>query len=206
MKGLLLLVLCAFGVLAQYNVTCKRGSGSLYDFTVQDINGNTVKLSKYKGSVVLVTNVATFWGLTVPHYTDFNKLKAIFASYPFEIVGFPCAQFNNQEPGTNAEIPFGIKYVRPGHGYVPNFPLMSKIHVNGKDELPIYTWMKRTCGEVSNQFLPGVYVDWDPVFTYDITWNFDKFLFDKNGQLFKRYDPGTPAITLTNDIMLLATS
>jgi len=127
----------------------------------------------------------------------------MYASYPFEIVGFPCGQFDNQEPGVNAEIPPGIKYVRPGHGYVPNFPLMSKGFVNGKDQFPLYTWLKGRCGAPNMQFLPGNYIGWNPVYISDITWNFEKFLIGKNGQPYKRYDPGTPGITLANDILQL---
>jgi len=127
----------------------------------------------------------------------------LFASYPFEIVGIPCGQFHNQEPGANAEILNGLRYVRPGNLFTPSFPLMSKSMVNGKSQLPLYTWLKGRCGNPSINFISAPYINWDPVLTSDITWNFEKFLIDKNGQPFKRYDPGVPGMKLSDDIKLL---
>jgi len=124
----------------------------------------------------------------------------------FEIVGFPSGQFHNQEPGTNAEILNALKYVRPGNNYVPQFPLMLKGMVNGNTQQPIYTWLKGRCPNPSINFISAPNIRWTPVLTTDITWNFEKFLIDKKGQPFKRYDPGSPAINLANDIARLLTA
>jgi len=117
--------------------------------------------------------------------------------------GFPCGQFDNQEPGEGQEIPNSIHYVRPGNGFVTKVHLMSKIMVNGQQQHPIYTWLKSACGAPSPNFLPGAEIDWDPVYTSDITWNFEKFLIDKHGRPFKRYDSGVDGATLAGDIAML---
>jgi len=127
----------------------------------------------------------------------------MYASRPFEIVGIPCGQFHNQEPGSNAEILNSLKYVRPGNNYIPNFPLMAKSMVNGKSQLPLYTWLKGRCGAPSPNFVSAPNIQWDPVLTTDITWNFEKFLIDKKGEPYKRYDPDVPAINMQNDILSL---
>jgi len=136
---------------------------------------------------------------------QFNQLKAQFGPSGFEIIGFPCDQFDNQEPGENSEILNTLKYVRPGFGFVPNFLMSQKSDVNGQDEIPLYTFMKTRCPP-SQLFLGDTpSMMWDPVFYYDIPWNYEKFLIDKKGQPFKRYNPSTSPINLGQDIgMLLA--
>jgi glutathione peroxidase len=96
-----------------------------------------------------------------------------------------------------------LKYVRPGGGYVPAFPLMGKIDVNGADQHPLYTWLKSSCGVPSTSFVSAEYISWDPVFTTDITWNFEMFLIDAHGVPFRRYSPDNEPITLMNDIQYL---
>jgi len=126
-----------------------------------------------------------------------------FGNQAFKIFGFPCGQFDNQEPGDGQEIPNSIHYVRPGNGFVTNVHLMNKILVNGQGQSPLYTWLKSSCGAPSNNFVPAVLIDWDPVYTNDITWNFEKFLIDKNGKPFARYDSGTDGSLLAGDITKL---
>jgi len=121
------------------------------------------------------------------------------------IVGFPCAQFVNQEPGVNSEILNCLKYVRPGGGYVPQFPLTEKINVNGDPTQipPVYHFLKGVCPQPSPIIEYLQYISWSPVTASDITWNFEKFLMGKNGIPYKRYDPTTPPLALVPDIEYL---
>lgn len=129
---------------------CTRDEGqSLYDFSTKYLNGTAVSLSKYRGKVTLVLNVATYWGYA-HQYPHLNVLMREFSSAKykcgFAVLAFPCNQFLYQEPGANAqEILNGLKCVRPGNGFVPNFPLFQKTQVNGAKEDPIYTFLKVTC-------------------------------------------------------------
>jgi len=130
----------------------------------------------------------------------FNVLKNQFGSRGFELVAFPCAQFANQEPGANSEIMNEMKYVRPGNGYVPNFPFMAKLDVNGQNEAPLYTFLKSRCPP--SQWFLGDPQDlmWDPYTFTDVPWNYEKFLIDKKGQPFKRYNPVSMPYSLAADI------
>jgi len=178
---------------------------SFYDFVFPDLQGNNVSFQKYKGKVVLMVNVASFWGLTPLNYPSLNSLVQKFPADKFVVLGFPCGQFENQEPGGNDEIMNCLKYVRPGNGFVPNFLLFSKSHVNGADANPIYQWVKTQC-----VFMPQLplmddvsLIDWTPVTGSDIAWNFEKILITKNGTAYKRYTYTLDPKLLVNDIQLL---
>lgn len=122
-----------------------HGAGSFYDFTTKDLDERSVSMSEFNGHIVLAVNVATFWGFTKQYY-QLNALQEKLLrsdSCGLRIVGFPCNQFGFQEPGKNKyEIMNGLKFVRPGYGFVPNFPLFEKRDVNGKKEDEIYTFFK----------------------------------------------------------------
>jgi len=137
-----------------------------FDITVKDIKGKDVSLDAYRGKVVLIVNVASKCGFT----KQYAGLEALYAKYKDQglvVLGFPCNQFGGQEPGTEAEIAqfcslkFDVK-----------FPLFSKIEVNGPGRAPLYT------------FLTG---DESP-FPGKVTWNFNKFLVGRDGQVIARYD------------------
>lgn len=196
-----LLCFCILQVCAQANVSCSPG-GSLYSLNATDLNMNPVQLSKYQGQVSLVINVASFWGRTVISYTELNQLIAQFPS-GFSVLAFPSAQFLNQEPGKEPEILNILKYVRPGSGYVPDFPLMSKTTVNGDGTHPVWQFLKSKCGPTGPTIGNLAYISWSPVNYNDITWNFEKFLITKTGQVYKRYDPATPPSALVSDIKTL---
>lgn len=123
---------------------------SFYDFTAKDLYGKNVSMSEFHGHVVLAVNVATFWGYTLQYYQLNALQKKLWRSEDgipnacgLRIVGFPCNQFGFQEPAENSyELMNGLKYVRPGHGFVPNFPLFEKRDVNGKKEDKIYSFFK----------------------------------------------------------------
>lgn len=116
------------------------------------------------------------------------------------MVAVPCNQFGIQEPGSDAEIPFCYQHVRPGAGFIHTFDLAAKNEVNGVDQDPLYTFLKASCPPPKE--LMGLAEDyfWDPIRTTDITWNFEKFLVDTNGQLIKRYEPAVDPNNIRDDI------
>ncbi len=140
----------------------------LYDFQVKDINGNDVSLAEYKGKVLLVVNTATGCGFT-PQYEGLENLYRELNAQGFEILDFPCNQFGNQAPGSDAEIQSFCKLK-----YDVSFPQFKKIEVNGANEAPLYTWLKQQKGGVLGSA---------------IKWNFTKFLIDRNGNVVERFAP-----------------
>lgn len=122
---------------------CYEDATTVHGFQPIHIDGGKVNLSDYDGQVLLIVNVASFCGFT-SQYQDFNKLKQMSElDGEFEILAFPCNQFGYQEPGKNKyEILHCLKYARPGYGYAPNFPIFSKIDVNGEHEIPLFTHLK----------------------------------------------------------------
>jgi glutathione peroxidase len=140
---------------------------SIYDFKMKDIDGKDVKLDAYKGKVLLVVNTASKCGYT-PQY---EGLQAIYDKYQkdgFTILGFPANNFGGQEPGTEAEIKEFCTLK-----YKVTFPMFAKISVKGEDQHPLYTYL--TSKET------------DPEFAGDISWNFNKFLIDRNGKIIARF-------------------
>lgn len=135
------------------------------------IDGEQRPLGDYAGNVCLVVNVASKCGLT-PQYEGLQRLYDTYHQRGFEVLGFPCNQFMQQEPGTEAEIKdfcttnFGV-----------SFPMFSKLEVNGDDRHPLYAWLT---GEDTKPEGPG-----------DVKWNFGKFLVGKDGALLARFEPGT---------------
>jgi len=110
-----------------------------------------------------------------------NALAEYYVDEDFVILGFPCNQFNLQEPGvTAAEILNGIRYVRPGGGFEPKMTIFKKTEVNGKNEDEIYTFLKGACMWTSDTF--GSALHYEPLKVGDIDWNFEKFLIDKTGK------------------------
>ncbi|MCR4619058.1 MAG: glutathione peroxidase [Lachnospiraceae bacterium] len=148
---------------------------SLYDFTVKDNKGNDVSLSEYKGKVLLVVNTATKCGLT-PQYEGLENLYEKYHEQGFEILDFPCNQFAFQAPGSAEKIDSFCTL-----NYNTKFPRFEKIKVNGKDTAPVYKYLKEQ--------KPG-----------RITWNFAKFLIDKEGNVVGRFAPSQKPETLVNSI------
>ncbi|KAG0712409.1 Glutathione peroxidase [Chionoecetes opilio] len=117
-----------------------------------------------------------------------NALAEYYADEDFVILGFPCNQFNLQEPAFTAnELMNGIKYVRPGGGFEPAMTLFKKTDVNGKDEDPIFTFLKSACEYTDTNFESALF--YEPLKVGDIHWNFEKFLIGKNGKPYSRYHP-----------------
>jgi len=161
---------------------------SIYDFIIPDIHGtNNVSLKDYQNKVVIIVNVATYWGHT-PHYLDYNALTSNYSAQPFVILGFPCNSFGKQEPGANAEeILNGVKHVRPGKGFVPNFQLFNKMDVNGEKEHPLYTYLKKYCPSPRQGFAKKEVLFYETLHADDIRWNFEKFLVTNSGKPIRRY-------------------
>ncbi|XP_074333961.1 putative phospholipid hydroperoxide glutathione peroxidase [Apium graveolens] len=149
---------------------------SIHDFTVKDDKGNDVELSRYKGKVLLIVNVASQCGLTTSNYTELAELYKKYKDQGIEILAFPCNQFNGQEPGTNEEIE-NFVCTR----FKAEYPIFSKVDVNGSDAAPLYKYLKSVKGD-------------------EIEWNFAKFLVDKDGKLVERYAPTTTPLTFENGI------
>lgn len=151
----------------------------LYDFTVKDEKGQPAKLSDYSGKVVLVVNTATGCGFT-PQYKGLQELYEKYKEQGFEILDFPCNQFANQAPGSNDEI---TSFCTLNYG--TTFPRFDKIEVNGKNESPLYAWLKS-----QKKGLVGS----------GIKWNFTKFLIDQKGQVVARFAPTTSPQDLERNI------
>ena len=166
---------------------------SVYDFTVKDIKGNDVSLANYKGKVLLIVNVASKCGLT-PQYEGLEALYQKYKDQGLEILAFPCNQFLEQEPGTNEEI---LDFCSVN--YNVTFPLFDKIEVNGKEESPLYTFLKAKAPfkgylegyEAFASQLTKIHQKTGSGFEKGnaIKWNFGKFLISKDGQTIQRFEP-----------------
>lgn len=141
---------------------------AVYDFTVKDIKGKDVTLSKYKGKTLLIVNVASKCGYTY-QYENLEKVYKKYKEKGFEIVGFPANNFLSQEPGSDAEIE---QFCRVKKG--ATFDMMSKISVKGEDQHPLYTYLTSSSPD------PG-----------DVKWNFEKFLISPAGKIVARFRSGT---------------
>uniref|UniRef100_A0A8C4T8L4 Glutathione peroxidase n=2 Tax=Erpetoichthys calabaricus TaxID=27687 RepID=A0A8C4T8L4_ERPCA len=122
-------------------------------------------------------------------YLELNALQEEMSQYGFAILGFPSNQFGLQEPGNNEEILQGLKYVRPGKDYVPNFQLFQKGLVNGQNEQKVFTFLKSACPPAGDNFGDTKKLFWEPLKINDIKWNFEKFLVGPDGKPVKRWHP-----------------
>ena len=152
---------------------------ALYDLSATLNTGKEKKLSAYKGKVLLIVNTASKCGF-MPQYKGLQELYAKYKDRGFELLAFPCDQFGHQEPGEDEEI---REFCEMNYGV--EFPLFSKIEVNGDSAHPLYKFLK---GEKS-----GLLGD-------SIKWNFTKFLVDKQGNVIERYAPTTPPERIAPDI------
>jgi len=155
---------------------------SFYQFSAKSLQGKEISMEIYKGKVILVVNTASKCGLT-PQYEGLEKLHQSYKDKGLVILGFPCNQFGNQEPGTEKEISEGCLI-----NYGVSFQMFSKIDVNGDNAHPIYKYLKDK--------LPGF-------ISKKIKWNFAKFLIDRSGKPVKRFSPTTVPEKLVKDIELL---
>lgn len=133
-----------------------------------------------------------------------DELAGKANSCGLRIVGFPCNQFGLQEPAKNKyELLNGLKYVRPGYGFEPKFPLFEKRDVNGKNESKIYTFFKSRCPAPDGFIDDLKNIIWSPVRNNDVNWNFEKVLIDRNGQPRIRYTAPVEPEQIRGDIIEL---
>jgi len=176
---------------AQLMSQCDEAPGDVYNFSGPALDGlNTIHLSDYKGKVILLINVATYWGGTSPNYLGLNALYTKFG-HDLPILAVPCNQFAYQEPGKPQEILNGIRYVRPGNNYLPSASIsfFAKSNVNGDQAMPIYDFLKTACPPTSIVIGDPSILFYSPIKTTDITWNFEKFLISRTGQPLYRFHP-----------------
>jgi glutathione peroxidase len=149
----------------------KSQDTNFHSFTVTDIDGNEISLSEFKGKKVLVVNVASKCGFT-KQYEGLQKLFEEYGGDDFVIVGFPANNFLKQEPGTNEEIK---EFCTLNYGVT--FPMMAKISVKGNDIHPLYAWLTKK--------------ENNGVMDAKVSWNFQKFMIDENGNLVDYASPKT---------------
>ena len=155
---------------------------SIYEYNVNDIDGNQQSMSQYKGKVLLIVNTASKCGFT-PQYKDLEKLYQMHKDENFLVLGFPCNQFKDQEPDDEE----GIKnFCEINYGVT--FPLFSKVDVNGENAHELFKYLrKETKGLLGDA----------------VKWNFTKFLVDQEGNVIKRYAPTTNPLSIEKDILEL---
>jgi glutathione peroxidase len=176
MKAFFILSIACLGVfvmesnsLAADESTRESAAATPLNQEMETLDGKKVNLAKkYKDKVVLLVNVASKCGYT-PQYEQLQALHEKYADQGLAIVGVPCNQFGKQEPGTAAEI---SQFCQENYGV--QFDLLAKVDVNGSDAAPLYKYL--TSKETN------------PKFAGNIKWNFEKFLFNRNGQLVARYE------------------
>ena len=143
---------------------------NFYDLTANNMSGKEVKMNEFEGKVVLVVNTASKCGLT-PQLEGLEELYKKYKDRGFEILGFPCNQFANQDPGTNKEI---SQFCLINYGVT--FTMFEKIDVNGENTHPVYKFLKSNAKGVLGS---------------EIKWNFTKFLIDPEGKVVERFAPTT---------------
>ena len=156
---------------------------TLYDFSARLIDGTEQPLAAYRDRVVLVVNVASKCGFT-PQYAGLEKLWREYRDRGLVVLGFPCNQFGEQEPGTETEIAAFCDL-----NYNVTFPMFSKIVVNGRGAHPLYQWLKRKA--------PGL------LGLQAIKWNFTKFLVDRTGSKVTRFGSDVEPANLAPQIEAL---
>ncbi|MEK0314203.1 glutathione peroxidase [Cohnella sp. 56] len=152
---------------------------SVYEFTAPSIRGEQVELSAYEGKVLVIANTASKCGLT-PQYEGLQALYEQYADQGLVVLGFPCNQFAEQEPGSASEVEQFCKI-----NYGVTFPLFAKSDVNGENALPLF---KHLVAETGGQ---------------DIAWNFTKFVIDREGNVVKRFEPKETPESMTAELEAL---
>ena len=175
---------------------------SVYDYEYTSIENRPVKISGYKGNVLLIVNTASKCGFT-PQYKGLEELYLKYRDRGFTVIGFPCNQFMDQEPGNEQEI---SEFCSVRYGVT--FPLSKKVDVRDETAIPLYRYLtsqKRFTGfgrglkaKTMELMLKGRYKDGFP--DAQIKWNFTKFLIDRDGNVVARYEPTTGPEDIAGDI------
>ena len=152
---------------------------TLSDFTANTITGEEKPLDTYAGKVALVVNTASKCGFT-PQFEGLEKLHSQYADDGLVVLGFPCNQFGNQDPGANEEIG---AFCQKNYGVT--FPMFEKVDVNGSEAHPLFDWLREEEGGLLGAA---------------IKWNFTKFLIGRDGTVLKRYGSTTKPEKIASDI------
>lgn len=179
---------------------------TIYDYTVKDRKGIDVSLRSYEGEVLLIVNTATKCGFT-PQYEELEKLYEHFRGKGFQLLDFPCNQFGQQAPGTDAQIHEFCQLT-----YGTDFPQFKKVKVNGEDASPLFRFLQEQKGfagfDASHPLTPlldKMLSEQDPDYKEkpDIKWNFTKFLVNKQGNVVARFEPTAPISEIEKSIEAL---
>ena len=164
---------------------------SIYDYVYTSIEGNPVSMSQYKGKVVLIVNTASKCGFA-PQYEGLEALYQRYRDQGFEVIGFPCNQFMDQEPGDEAAI---SEFCSVRYGVT--FPMSAKADVRGDDAIPLFRYLTEQKGfegmgkgiknKAFDMMLKAKYKDGYK--DSQVKWNFTKFLVDRQGEVAARFEP-----------------
>lgn len=150
--------------------TLTERSDSVYEYELNQINGEKISLEEYRGDVLLIVNTASECGYT-PQYAGLQELYETYSDRGFTVLGFPANNFGGQEPGTNEEI---ARFCEVNYGVT--FPMFERVSVKGDDQHPLFERL----------------TSWpNPDYEGAISWNFEKFLIDRNGNLIRRFKSNT---------------
>lgn len=158
---------------------------SVYDYQVKNAEGELVRLDEYRGKVSLIVNTATGCGFT-PQYKGLEELYEKYKEEGFVVLDFPCNQFGNQAPGSQKEIGSFCQL-----HYGVSFPQFAKIEVNGTNEDPLFSYLKKEKSGLAGK---------------KIKWNFTKFLVDSEGKVIARFSPATEPSKIEEKIVKLLRS
>ncbi|MDP5275410.1 glutathione peroxidase [Chengkuizengella axinellae] len=153
---------------------------SVYEYTAKTIKGEEISLKNYEGKVILIVNTASECGYT-PQYKQLQELHETYSEQGLVVLGFPCNQFGEQEPGEESDIE---RFCELNYGVT--FQMFTKVDVNGEHVHPLFTYLKQEAPSESG--------------AEDIEWNFTKFLIDKSGKRISRYSPKTNPLEMKNEI------
>ena len=175
---------------------------TVHSFQSNLSNGEEVGLDTFKGKVLLIVNTASKCGLT-PQYEGLEKLYDTYKEKGFTVLGFPCNQFGEQEPGTDEEISSFCSL-----NYQVEFPLFQKIEVNGENAHPLYQYLREQAPEEEIDVNSTLYKHLqnkapELLEGSTIKWNFTKFLIDQEGIVVKRFSPVTTPEEIEKDIEAL---
>ncbi|WP_078380269.1 glutathione peroxidase [Sutcliffiella halmapala] len=156
---------------------------SIYEYTAKSLKGNEIPLSEYREYVMLIVNTASKCGFT-PQYEELEQLYNEYKDKKFIVLGFPCNQFGNQEPGSEEEI---SEFCQVNYGVT--FPMFAKVDVNGEDTHPLFEYLKeQATGLLGSKA---------------VKWNFTKFLVNRNGEVVDRIASTTSPLKMKSDIEAL---
>ena len=179
---------------------------SVYKFEANTIDGEKVSLEGYKGKVLIIANTASKCGFT-PQYKDLQKLYEKYKEQGLEILGFPCNQFGEQEPGTNSEVKNFCEL-----NYGVDFSIFERIDVKGPNAHPLFKYLTANApfkgfdkNSASGKMLYAVISEKFPenLIGDSIKWNFTKFLIDRNGEIIARYEPTVEPMDMEDHIKSL---